>query len=260
MCVLCAQDFRHLGRPPSFGPAQDVGRLGRRTGRRRWRTGVGYGGQLVLGPVAWRSVGRFGSVRVRAPAPERGPVPPADHATGVHRLGRQPVAPGSRRAAHQGHPGGTGQVPVAGQLSAPRTRRLPGTAVTHRRRQQYIILPPFRTLHSTGNHDESSDCCESHVRATRPSYLSSSYRSRIHGYYQCFRPLPYFLFKARRKSTIGYLFFFLFCKYFIIIIIIMEMVKMMVNCIRKFIRRTYNFFTVFVKSFFFFLGLYPFEV
>jgi len=91
-------------------PAEDVGGLGRRPRRRRARR-VGDGRELVLGAVAGRGVGGLGPVRVRAAAAERGPVPPARAARRVHQLGRQPVAPGPRRAADQGHTRRTGQIP-----------------------------------------------------------------------------------------------------------------------------------------------------
>lgn len=118
-------------------PAQNVGGLERRTrrGRRRRRT---RGGELVLG--AGRGVGRFGPVGgVRAAAPERRPVPPAEPARGVRQLGRQPVAPGPGRAADQSHTRGTGQVALAA-ASSPR-RFVP--SVTHRARSSFA---PHRRL------------------------------------------------------------------------------------------------------------------
>jgi len=113
------QVFRKFRRP-SVRPAQDVGGLRRRRRRRRrsWRTRGrrrtrGDRGELVLGTVAGRGVGRVGSVGVRATASERRAVSPANPAHRVHQLGRQPVPPGPRRAAHQGHTVGTGQIPFA---------------------------------------------------------------------------------------------------------------------------------------------------
>lgn len=108
-CVQVFRDFRR----PFVRPTQDVGGLERRRLRaHRRRRACRDGRQLVLGTVAGRSVGRFRPVGVRAAAAERRPVSPSHFAHRVHQLGRQPVPPGPRRAAHQGHTKGTGQIPA----------------------------------------------------------------------------------------------------------------------------------------------------
>jgi len=114
------QVFRHIQRPPDR-PAKDVGGLERPGRGRRPIRGTGGCQPAVLGAVAWRGVGRFRPVGVRAAAVERGPVPPAGRAHRVHQLGRQPVPPGSRRAAHRGHTKGTGQIPFAARRLVPVT-------------------------------------------------------------------------------------------------------------------------------------------
>lgn len=120
--ILCItlQVFRHVKRTPDR-PAKDVGRLERPGRGRRPIRGTAGGREPVLGAVAGRGVGRLGPVGVRAAAAERRPVPPAGRARRVHQLGRQPVPPGPRRAAHRGHTKGTGQIPFAARRLVPVT-------------------------------------------------------------------------------------------------------------------------------------------